>query len=123
MLQACEGFCALQPAKEGLSDRRVEREHQAVGEYFRSILPCFAPEAMKADQALVDLLKQIGERKKATPAQIALAWLMAQKPWIVPIPGTIKLGRLKENLKPLTSNSRETISMRFRSSGPSRLFR
>ena len=54
---------------------------------------------MKANQALVDLLKQIGERKKATPAQIALAWLLAQKPWIVPIPGTTKLGRLKENLK------------------------
>jgi aryl-alcohol dehydrogenase-like predicted oxidoreductase len=66
---------------------------------FRSILPRFTPEAMKANLALVDLLKRIGERKKATPAQIALAWLLAQKPWIVPIPGTTKLGRLEENLK------------------------
>jgi aryl-alcohol dehydrogenase-like predicted oxidoreductase len=66
---------------------------------FRRILPRFTPEAMKANQALVDLLKRIGERKKATPAQIALAWLLAQKPWIVPIPGTTKLARLEENLK------------------------
>jgi aryl-alcohol dehydrogenase-like predicted oxidoreductase len=54
---------------------------------------------MKANQALVDLLKRIGERKKATPAQVAIAWLLARKPWIVPIPGTTKLGRLEENLK------------------------
>jgi aryl-alcohol dehydrogenase-like predicted oxidoreductase len=65
---------------------------------FRSILPRFTPEAMKANQALVDLLKRIGERKKATPAQVALAWLLAQKSWIVPIPGTTKLSRLEENL-------------------------
>ena len=65
---------------------------------FRSILPRFTPEAMKANQALVDLLKRIGERKKAMPAQIALAWLLAQKSWIVPIPGTTKLSRLEENL-------------------------
>src|SRR5258706_8025773 len=65
---------------------------------FRSTLPRFAPEAMKANQALVDLLGKIGQRKKATPAQIALAWLLAQKPWIVPIPGTTKLHRLDENI-------------------------
>jgi len=65
---------------------------------FRNILPRFTPEARKANQALVDLLGKIGERKKATPAQIALAWLFAQKPWIVPIPGTTKLYRLDENL-------------------------
>jgi aryl-alcohol dehydrogenase-like predicted oxidoreductase len=65
---------------------------------FRKILPRFTPEAMKANQALVDLLGSIAERKKATPAQIALAWLLAQKPWIVPIPGTTKLVRLEENL-------------------------
>jgi len=65
---------------------------------FRNILPRFTPEARKANQALVDLLGKIGERKKATPAQIALAWLFAQKPWIVPIPGTTKLHRLDENL-------------------------
>jgi aryl-alcohol dehydrogenase-like predicted oxidoreductase len=65
---------------------------------FRSILPRFAPEARKANQAFVDLLGQIGKRKKATPAQIALAWLLARKPWIVPIPGTTKLNRLEENI-------------------------
>ena len=62
------------------------------------MLPRFTPEAMEKNQALVDLLKQIAEAKKATPAQIALAWLLAQKPWIVPIPGTTKLHRLEENL-------------------------
>jgi aryl-alcohol dehydrogenase-like predicted oxidoreductase len=61
-------------------------------------LPRFTPEARKANQALVDLLGKIAERKKATPAQIALAWLLAQKPWIVPIPGTTKLHRLDENI-------------------------
>ena len=65
---------------------------------FRAILPRFAPEARKANQALVDLLADIGKRKNATPAQIALAWLLAQKPWIVPIPGTTKLHRLEENI-------------------------
>jgi aryl-alcohol dehydrogenase-like predicted oxidoreductase len=65
---------------------------------FRSTLPRFTPEAMKANQALVDLLGTIGARKGATPAQIALAWLLAQKPWIVPIPGTTKLNRLEENI-------------------------
>src|SRR5204862_3709977 len=65
---------------------------------FRSTLPRFTPEALKTNQALVDLLGRIAERKKATPAQIALAWLLAQKPWIVPIPGTTKLHRLDENI-------------------------
>jgi aryl-alcohol dehydrogenase-like predicted oxidoreductase len=65
---------------------------------FRNALPRFTPEALKANQALIDLLGSIGERKKATPAQIALAWLLAQKPWIVPIPGTTKLHRLEENI-------------------------
>ena len=65
---------------------------------FRNIVPRFAPEARKANQALVDLLGEIAARKKATPAQIALAWLLAQKPWIVPIPGTTKLHRLEENI-------------------------
>ena len=66
---------------------------------FRSILPRFTPEAMRANRALVDLLGSIGERMKATPAQIAIAWLLAQKPWIVPIPGTTKLARLEENIR------------------------
>ncbi|WP_410964950.1 aldo/keto reductase, partial [Salmonella sp. SAL04286] len=65
---------------------------------FRAILPRFTPEAMAANQALVDLLKRIAEQKKETPAQIALAWLLAQKPWVVPIPSTTKLHRLEENL-------------------------
>jgi len=65
---------------------------------FRNIVPRFTPEARKANAALVDLLRDIAERKKATPAQIALAWLLAQKPWIVPIPGTTKVTRLEENL-------------------------
>ncbi|MHC5830683.1 MAG: aldo/keto reductase, partial [Nostoc sp.] len=65
---------------------------------FRSTLPRFTPEARKANQALVDLLGGIAEKKKATSAQIALAWLLAQKPWIVPIPGTTKLHRLEENI-------------------------
>ena len=65
---------------------------------FRNTLPRFTPEARKANQALVDLLGEIARRTKATPAQIALAWLLAQKPWIVPIPGTTKLHRLEENI-------------------------
>jgi aryl-alcohol dehydrogenase-like predicted oxidoreductase len=65
---------------------------------FRNTLPRFTPEARKANQALIDLLGRIAERKKATPAQIALAWLLARKPWIVPIPGTRKLERLDENI-------------------------
>jgi aryl-alcohol dehydrogenase-like predicted oxidoreductase len=65
---------------------------------FRNIVPRFTPEAREANQALVDLLGEIAARKQATPAQIALAWLLAQKPWIVPIPGTTKLHRLEENL-------------------------
>jgi aryl-alcohol dehydrogenase-like predicted oxidoreductase len=65
---------------------------------FRSTLPRFTPEALKANQALVELLGQVAKRKNATPAQIALAWLLDQKPWIVPIPGTTKLNRLDENL-------------------------
>jgi aryl-alcohol dehydrogenase-like predicted oxidoreductase len=65
---------------------------------FRNILPRFTPEARKANQALIDLLALIAKRKQVTPAQIALAWLLAQKPWIVPIPGTTKLERLDENI-------------------------
>jgi aryl-alcohol dehydrogenase-like predicted oxidoreductase len=68
----------------------------------RSTIPRFEPDMRKANQALVDLLRQMGERKQATPAQIALAWLLAQKPWIVPIPGTTKLARLDENLGALS---------------------
>ncbi|MGC8493532.1 MAG: aldo/keto reductase, partial [Syntrophobacteraceae bacterium] len=69
---------------------------------FRNIVPRFTPEARKANQAMVDLLGRIAERKNATPAQIALAWLLSQKPWIVPIPGTTKLHRLDENIGSLS---------------------
>jgi aryl-alcohol dehydrogenase-like predicted oxidoreductase len=65
---------------------------------FRNLVPRFSPEARKANMVLVDLVKAVAERKGATPAQVALAWLLAQKPWIVPIPGTTKLHRLEENL-------------------------
>jgi len=71
---------------------------------FRSKLPRFTPEALKANQAVVDLLGRIAKQKGATPAQIALAWLLAQKPWIVPIPGTTKLSRLDENIGSLAIN-------------------
>jgi aryl-alcohol dehydrogenase-like predicted oxidoreductase len=103
VLQACEelliGFVPYSPLGKGFLTGAMSKDTKLDPNDFRSILPRFTPEAMKANQALVDLLKRIAERKKATPAQIALAWLMAQKPWIVPIPGTTKLGRLEENLK------------------------
>lgn len=103
ILQACEelgiGFVPYSPLGKGFLTDAMNADTKLPENDFRSILPRFTPDAMKANQALVDLLKQIGGRKKATPAQIALAWLMAQKPWIVPIPGTTKLGRLDENLK------------------------
>ena len=89
----------LQPARARASSRgRSTRTPQLDSSDFRNTIPRFTPEARKANQALVDLLGAIAERKKATPAQIALAWLLAQKPWIVPIPGTTKLHRLEENL-------------------------
>jgi aryl-alcohol dehydrogenase-like predicted oxidoreductase len=103
ILQACEelgiGFVPYSPLGKGFLTGAMNANTKLAANDFRSMLPRFTPEAMKANQALVDLLKQIGERKKATPAQIALAWLLAQKPWIVPIPGTTKLSRLEENLK------------------------
>jgi aryl-alcohol dehydrogenase-like predicted oxidoreductase len=103
VLQACEelgiGFVPYSPLGKGFLTGVMNENTKLAENDFRSILPRFTPEAMKANQALVDLLKRIGERKNATPAQIALAWLLAQKPWIVPIPGTTKLGRLEENLK------------------------
>ena len=71
---------------------------------FRSRLPRYTPEALKANQAVVDLLDKIAKQKRATPAQIALAWLLAQKPWIVPIPGTTKLSRLDENIGSVAIN-------------------
>ena len=86
------------PLGKGFLTGKMDEKTTFDSSDFRSTLPRFTPEAMKANQALVDLLGSIAQRKKATPAQIALAWLLAQKPWIVPIPGTTKLHRLDENI-------------------------
>ncbi len=91
------GFVPYSPLGKGFLTGKINENTTFDSSDFRNTLPRFTPEARKANQALVDLLGTIGERKKATPAQIALAWLLAQKPWIVPIPGTTKLRRLEEN--------------------------
>src|SRR5947199_3615375 len=92
------GFVPYSPLGKGFLTGKMDENTKFDSSDFRNTLPRFTPEAMKANQALVDLLGEIGKRKKATPAQIALAWLLAQKPWIVPIPGTTKLSRLEENI-------------------------
>jgi aryl-alcohol dehydrogenase-like predicted oxidoreductase len=92
------GFVPYSPLGKGFLTGKMDEKTKIDNSDFRSTLPRFTPEAMKANQALVALLGSIADRKKATPAQIALAWLLAQKPWIVPIPGTTKLHRLDENL-------------------------
>jgi aryl-alcohol dehydrogenase-like predicted oxidoreductase len=92
------GFVPYSPLGRGFLTGKIDENTTFGGSDFRNILPRFTPEARKANQALVNLLGKIGERKAATPAQIALAWLLARKPWIVPIPGTTKLARLEENI-------------------------
>jgi aryl-alcohol dehydrogenase-like predicted oxidoreductase len=92
------GFVPYSPLGRGFLTGKMNENTTFDSSDFRNTLPRFTPEARKANQALVDLLGQIAERKRATPAQIALAWLLAQKPWIVPIPGTTKLKRLEENI-------------------------
>jgi aryl-alcohol dehydrogenase-like predicted oxidoreductase len=92
------GLVPYSPLGKGFLTGAMSENTKFESSDFRSTLPRFTPEALKANQALVDLLGSIGKRKKATPAQIALAWLLAQKPWIVPIPGTTKLSRLEENI-------------------------
>jgi aryl-alcohol dehydrogenase-like predicted oxidoreductase len=92
------GFVPYSPLGKGFLTGKMDENTKLGSSDFRSTLPRFTPEAMKANQALVDLLGKIAQRKKATPAQIALAWLLAQKQWIVPIPGTTKLARLDENI-------------------------
>jgi aryl-alcohol dehydrogenase-like predicted oxidoreductase len=92
------GFVPFSPLGKGFLTGAITEQTTLDSTDFRSTLPRFTTEARKANKALVDLLTTIGQRKKATPAQIALAWLLAQKPWIVPIPGTTKLARLEENL-------------------------
>jgi aryl-alcohol dehydrogenase-like predicted oxidoreductase len=92
------GFVPFSPLGRGFLTGRMNENTTFDSSDFRNTLPRFTPEARRANQALVDLLGEIAKRKKATPAQIALAWLLAQKPWIVPIPGTTKLKRLEENI-------------------------
>jgi len=102
ILAACEelgiGLVAYSPLGKGFLTGKMDKNTTLHAGDFRANLPRFTPEAMAANQALVELLGRIAKQKQATPAQIALAWLLAQKPWIVPIPGTTKLHRLEENL-------------------------
>jgi aryl-alcohol dehydrogenase-like predicted oxidoreductase len=102
VLPLCEelgiGFVPFSPLGRGFLTGKIDENTTFDSSDFRNIVPRFTPEARKANQAVVDLLRTIAERKKATPAQIALAWLLSRKPWIVPIPGTTKLHRLEENI-------------------------
>src|SRR5438094_1578891 len=92
------GFVTYSPLGKGFLTGKMDEKTTFDSSDFRSALPRFTPQALKANQALIDLLGSIAKKKEATPAQIALAWLLAQKPWIVPIPGTTKLNRLDENI-------------------------
>jgi aryl-alcohol dehydrogenase-like predicted oxidoreductase len=92
------GFVPYSPLGKGFLTGKIDADAKFDKTDFRSTLPRFTPEALKANQALIDLLGRIAKKKNATPAQIALAWLLAQKPWMVPIPGTTKLARLEENI-------------------------
>ena len=92
------GFVPFSPLGAGFLNGKIDANTQFDTSDFRTHVPRFAPEALKANLALVDLIREVAARKGATPAQTALAWLLAQKPWIVPIPGTTKLHRLEENL-------------------------
>jgi aryl-alcohol dehydrogenase-like predicted oxidoreductase len=92
------GFVPFSPLGRGFLTGKIDENTSFDSNDFRNTVPRFSPEARKANQALVDLLGSMAQRKNATPAQIALAWLLAQKPWIVPIPGTTKVHRLQENI-------------------------
>jgi len=92
------GFVPFSPLGKGFLTGKIGEDTQFDKTDFRNVVPRFTPENRKANQALVDLIGKFAQQKKATPAQIALAWLLAQKPWIVPIPGTTKLHRLEENI-------------------------
>jgi len=102
VLAACEelgiGFVPFSPLGKGFLTGKINEATKFDSSDFRNTIPRFSEENRKANQAVVDVLKRIAERKKATPAQLALAWLLAQKPWIVPIPGTRKIERLEENI-------------------------
>jgi aryl-alcohol dehydrogenase-like predicted oxidoreductase len=92
------GFVPFSPLGKGFLTGKISADTQFDKSDFRNVVPRFTPENRKANQAVVDLVGKVAEQKKATPAQIALAWILAQKPWMVPIPGTTKLQRLEENL-------------------------
>jgi aryl-alcohol dehydrogenase-like predicted oxidoreductase len=92
------GFVPFSPLGAGFLTGKINENTKFDSTDFRNVVPRFSPEARKANQALVDLLGMVAKQKKATPAQVAIAWLLAQKPWIVPIPGTTKLHRLEENI-------------------------
>src|SRR5262249_44646225 len=96
------GLVPYSPLGKGFLTGKIDENAKFDSSDFRSTLPRFTPEALKTNQALINLLTSIGQEKKATPAQIALAWLLAQKPWMVPIPGTTKLHRLDENIGALS---------------------
>jgi aryl-alcohol dehydrogenase-like predicted oxidoreductase len=102
VLPACEelgiGFVPFSPLGRGFLTGKIDETTAFGGNDNRTSLPRFTPEARKANKPVVDLLARIGSQKQATPAQIALAWLLAQRPWVVPIPGTTKLSRLDENI-------------------------
>jgi aryl-alcohol dehydrogenase-like predicted oxidoreductase len=102
LLPTCEelgiGFVPFSPLGKGFLTGKIDQSTTFDASDFRNIVPRFTADARKANQAMVDLIKTVAERKKATPAQIALAWLLAQKSWIVPIPGTTKLSRMEENI-------------------------
>ena len=102
VLPACEelgiGFVPYSPLGRGFLTGKIDENTTFASVDIRSRMPRYTPEAIKANRVVIDLLARIGEQKGATPAQIALAWLLAQKPWIVPIPGTRKLHRLDENI-------------------------
>jgi aryl-alcohol dehydrogenase-like predicted oxidoreductase len=92
------GFVPYSPLGKGFLTGKIDASSSFAKGDVRNLIPRFTPEARDANQALVDLLKRVGDRHQATPAQVALAWLLSRKPWIVPIPGTTKLHRLEENL-------------------------
>jgi aryl-alcohol dehydrogenase-like predicted oxidoreductase len=98
------GFVLFSPLGKGFLTGKITEDTKFDKSDFRNIVPRFTPEARKANQALVDPLGRFARQKKATPAQIALAWLLAQEPWIVPIPGTTKLHRLEENIGAVSVN-------------------
>ena len=112
------GFAPFSPLGAGFLTGSIDENIRFDASDFRAKVPRFAPEAIKANMALVDLLKSIAARKSITPAQVALNWLLAQKTWIVPIPGTTKLHRLEENLKAinvaLSADDRHEITQRPR---------